>query len=313
MPKVSVIVPMYNASKYLSRCLDSLTNQTLKDIEIVLINDGSTDNSEQIIQTYLKDKRIKYLKKENGGQGSARNLGLTVAKGEYISFVDSDDYIELDMLEEMYNASLSKYDIVVSDFYITSNGNDTYSTILKRDGGIINNSEYLFTGACPWNKIYKKTFLDKISFKFPEGIIYEDFAVIPTLVLYNPSMYYVKKAYVHYVQSEDSTMRVSEYKSKHEDIFVAVNYLYNSFKNSSYQEELTYIFAYHFLLLGSLYFYRFEKYDNINKISDFMHKNFPKWANNKYVKELCLKDKALMKLFYNRRYKTIKFVQKLKG
>ena len=109
MYKVSVIIPVYNTEQYLNKCLDSLVNQTLKDIEIILINDGSTDNSQNIIDEYSAKypDKIKSFIKENGGQATARNLGITKATGEYIGFVDSDDWIELNMYEELYNKALS--------------------------------------------------------------------------------------------------------------------------------------------------------------------------------------------------------------
>lgn len=95
-PKVSIIVPVYNVEKYLAKCLDSLVNQTLKDIEIICINDGSTDNSLEILNTYAqKDSRITIIDKKNEGVSAARNTGLNISKGEYIMFVDSDDYLEL--------------------------------------------------------------------------------------------------------------------------------------------------------------------------------------------------------------------------
>ena len=313
MPKVSVIVPVYNSEKYLEKCLDSLIHQTLYDVEIIIVNDGSTDKSEEIINKYLKDGRVIYLKKENGGQASARNLGLSVARGEYISFIDSDDYVNLDMLDSLYKASLSKYDIVVCDFYLTYTDKDIYSKILKRPGGEINGSEYLFSGAGPSNKIYKTEFLKKNNFKFPEGIIYEDYAAIPSLVIYSPSIYYLNRAFLHYMQNENSTMRVLEYKPKLEDIFIANDILYNNLKNTKYNDELTYMMAYHFLLEASLRFYKFKKYDQIDKISKFMKENFPDWASNKYVKELSFKYRILMKLFYLRKYNVISLIQKLKG
>ena len=102
MVKVSVIVPIYNASKYLSRCIDSILNQTLEDIEIILINDGSTDESHEIIDKY-NDTRIKYYKRKNFGIGSSRNFGISNANGEFICFVDSDDYLNSTFCEEMYN------------------------------------------------------------------------------------------------------------------------------------------------------------------------------------------------------------------
>ena len=107
MKQVSIIVPVYNVEKYLRKCLDSLVNQTLKDIEIIVVNDGSPDNSQDIINEYVKKypKIIKSFIVKNGGQGSARNFAIKEAKGEYILYVDSDDYIDLDMAETLYNAA----------------------------------------------------------------------------------------------------------------------------------------------------------------------------------------------------------------
>lgn len=107
MIKVSIVVPIYNAEKYLRQCLDSIVNQTLKDIEIILIDDGSTDNSAEICKEYLEDTRVRYFYKENEGLAAARQDGIERAQGEYIGFVDSDDWLELNMYEEMYEAAKS--------------------------------------------------------------------------------------------------------------------------------------------------------------------------------------------------------------
>ena len=105
MPKVSVIVPVYNVEKYIDKCLKSLVNQTLSDIEIIVVNDGSTDNSETIIKQYLEkyQNKIKYVIKQNGGLSDARNYGMKFATGEYIAFLDSDDYVDNTIYEKMYN------------------------------------------------------------------------------------------------------------------------------------------------------------------------------------------------------------------
>ena len=106
---VSIVVPIYNVDKYLEECIESLKNQTYKNVEIILINDGSTDNSEQICRKEERqDNRIVFINKNNGGSASAKNVGLEIAKGDYISFVDSDDFIELDMIEYMVN-TIKKY------------------------------------------------------------------------------------------------------------------------------------------------------------------------------------------------------------
>ena len=117
MVKVSVIVPVYNVENYIEKCLDSLLNQTLDDIEIIVVNDGSTDNSANIIKEKYVNK-IVYLEKENGGLSDARNFGLPHAKGKYIAFLDSDDYIEPTMYEKMYSvAEKEEADMVECDFY----------------------------------------------------------------------------------------------------------------------------------------------------------------------------------------------------
>ena len=105
MPKISIIVPVYNVEKYVDRCLRSLVTQTLQDIEIIIVNDGTQDKSEEIIEKYVRENqnKIKYYEKSNGGLSSARNYGLEYATGEYIAFLDSDDYVETNMYEEMYN------------------------------------------------------------------------------------------------------------------------------------------------------------------------------------------------------------------
>ena len=118
--KVSIIVPVYNVEKYIDKCLDSLVNQTLKDIQIIIVNDGSKDDSIKIIKEYQEKygNKIKYLEKENGGLSDARNYGIPYAEGEYIAFLDSDDYIEKNAYEEMYNiAKKEEADMVECDFY----------------------------------------------------------------------------------------------------------------------------------------------------------------------------------------------------
>lgn len=175
MKKISVIVPVYNVEEYIEECLESIINQTLEDIEIIIVNDGTEDNSMKKIEKFLSDERIIVINKKNGGLSSARNLGIKLAEGEYISFVDSDDFIERTMLEDLYCAS-NNHDIIFSDFIF-------YDEKSKKE--IKNEREILFSenkGSCfylygstvVWNKIYKREFLLKNNLFFKEGIIYED-------------------------------------------------------------------------------------------------------------------------------------------
>ena len=165
MPLISVIVPIYNVEKYLDRCVDSIINQTYKNLEIILVDDGSPDNCPQMCDDYAKkDSRIKVVHKENGGLSDARNVGMEVATGEYVSFIDSDDYISLDFYETLLETIVDNdSDIVecgVVKFY-EDNSFDKYSDDLKVtnydtvDGleGLINENPFK---QHVWNKLYNQ-------------------------------------------------------------------------------------------------------------------------------------------------------------
>ncbi len=179
-PLISIIVPVYNVEKYLPKCMDSIINQTLKDIEIICINDGTKDNSLEILNQYAKkDKRIKVISQPNSGLGSTRNNGIPLAKGKYISFIDSDDWIDYDFYEKLYEASND------DDIVMTTNIIDYYENkpikYKKNENIIKNNSSMkikkqliLKTGVC-WNKIYRRDFLIKNDIKFyPKNNLIED-------------------------------------------------------------------------------------------------------------------------------------------
>jgi len=316
MIKYSVIVPVYNSSKYINKCIDSLVNQTFKDIELIFVNDGSTDNSRDIIMEYSKKyKNIKLFNITNHGQAYARNYGFSKAKGKYISFIDSDDYVDVDLYKDIDVFMNNKdYDIVLFDYRAVSSDNEVLfdKAYDISDNNNVKDEEYLFADPCPWNKIYKKAFLDKVNFKMPEGMIYEDFCYIPTLVKGNPKIGYVNKSLYYYVYSDSSTMRNDEYKEKYGDLIKAANILYDSFKDTKYLEEICYISYYHILYSGCLNFYKYSKYDKINELVDFMRNKFPTWNKNKYVLERPKKERFLAWLFYNKKMSTIKVIQVIK-
>ena len=186
---LSVIIPVYNVENYLNECLDSVINQTLEDMEIICIDDGSTDNSPHILKEYSKkDKRIKIITKENGGQATARNLGIKEAQGEYIAFVDSDDFIEPTMFEKLYTkAKDNNLDIAMCKIATYDNQTEEikdnvwyYMLGVFRDfeKDIFNHKDTKeFTchiAVTPYNKIYKTTLLKENNILFPEGLIFED-------------------------------------------------------------------------------------------------------------------------------------------
>ncbi|MDU6472960.1 glycosyltransferase family 2 protein [Intestinibacter bartlettii] len=214
MPKVSIVVPIYNVEKYLEQCLDSIINQTLKDIEIILVDDGSPDNCPQMCDDYAKkDSRIKVVHKKNGGLSSARNAGIEVAIGDYIGFIDSDDYIELDMYEKMYNiARESNVDFVMSDYYRVSDEGKIKATLdmnegiydkkkIKKDifptlimGDDINYGRLLSV----WNCLYKRELLYQNNLMFDEEVKYSEDNLFSSIIGYKAnSFYYMKGSYLY--------------------------------------------------------------------------------------------------------------------
>jgi len=188
--KISIIIPVYNVEKYLEQCLDSIVNQTLEDIEIICINDGSTDNSSKILETYKeKDKRIKIIRKKNEGLGAARNTGMEYVKGDYIGFVDSDDWVSHNMFEKLYNnAKKFDSDVVMCPVNVFDensgeiSSDKPYYTLECFDKSFDNRffnhfeaKDFFFgIAVMAFNKIYKKSFLEKLNVKFPEGLLFED-------------------------------------------------------------------------------------------------------------------------------------------
>lgn len=181
MPKVSVLVPVYNVEKYLEQCLDSIIGQTLTDIEIICVNDGSTDSSPKILQKYAKkDKRIKIVNKTNGGLPSARNAGIDVAKGEYLSFIDSDDYIQSNMMQTLYkNAKKTKAEIVICGANIfpeTPHADGWYYWVLSPERKFYKTGDIdlLFknhaTRPFVWRTFVKKELIDREKFRLNEQI-----------------------------------------------------------------------------------------------------------------------------------------------
>ena len=206
MAKVSIIVPVYNTSKYLNGCIKSLLHQTLEDIEIILINDGSTDDSESIIKKY-KDKRIKYISKKNEGIGKTRNLGIDTATGEYLSFIDSDDYIEPNFCEVMYEKAIKdKCDIVICDYYEDHNyGLKEIRFPTFKDASLKENPDILnMVNLGPCNKIYKRSLFKNKENRFVENLKYEDAPLVVKLLLNAKKIGKIDDCLAHYVIHENS-------------------------------------------------------------------------------------------------------------
>ena len=206
MAEISVLVPVYNVELYLKECLDSLINQSFRDIEIICVDDGSTDESGNILDQYaISDSRIKVIHKENTGYGNSMNVALSHATGNYIAILESDDFAELDMLQKLYNSAVAqKVDVVKGDYFHYISNRDTFVNRL----GDYNKGEILNIFSCPnilnladsiWSCLYKHSFLldHNIRFHETQGASYQDISFSLKVWLLAEKVYFLKDPLLH--------------------------------------------------------------------------------------------------------------------
>lgn len=243
--KVSVIVPIYNTKDYIRECLDSLICQTLDDLEIIAVDDGSTDGTTDIIKEYAEKypEKIKAFFKENGGQADARNLGLSHAKGEYLGFVDSDDWVNPEMYFEMYQKAKSEdADIVICDTTDHYPNRDVY-----HHASNFTDKFKVTPSAC--NKIFRREFVGDI--RFPVGLWYEDFEFTTKNLMRTEKISVIHKGFYHCHCREVSTM-TNNNAQKNLDIIVVLGNLSNFVEQNGlaekYSEVLEYLYIEHILI-----------------------------------------------------------------
>lgn len=226
MCKVSVIIPVYNSEEYIEECLNSILRQTLNDIEIICINDGSTDKSVDILQRFCNiDSRINIIDQENQGAGASRNHGMEVAKGEYLSFLDADDYYEPDMLERAYeNASKNNADICIFNGDYFSSEDKTFKhkkhwlnkQYIENTEGCINRENeklLLCTNAAAWNKVYRRMFVEKFDLKFQEIEWANDVYFTYTAMALAIKITMVDKVLIHYRVRRNQNIQSLSYQN----------------------------------------------------------------------------------------------------
>lgn len=226
MAKVSIIVPVYNVEKYLRKCLDSLINQTLKEIEIICVNDGSKDNSPKILEEYAKkDNRIIVINQENAGLSVARNSGIDIAKGEYIGFVDSDDWVDLDFFEKLYYSATSNDTDIAVGGIIRVTGIKKKKFLNFEKETITDNTNLKFElcdvpeKSYVWNKIYKTEKLKGIGLEFEKGIFYEDCIFTPQALFYLGKIVTVPNIYYYYLRRGNSTVKQRSEKANADSVY----------------------------------------------------------------------------------------------
>lgn len=227
-PKVSVIIPVYNTAPLLSRCLESVINQSMTDIEIICVNDGSTDSSPQILDNWAeRDSRIKVIHQTNGRQGKARNAGMDIAQGEYIGMIDSDDYIPSTYFESLYNAA-QRHDADIAVCGIIKQKQLSSRLVIQFDSERVveNAEEKLRTMHCPpdfhpVNKLYRREMLQRINLRFTENIQYEDVMFVTRALCESGRMVTVPKVKYIYVLNPSSTVKSRQTAAKQFQKYVA--------------------------------------------------------------------------------------------
>ncbi|MBQ1194336.1 MAG: glycosyltransferase [Lachnospiraceae bacterium] len=313
MKKVSIIVPAYNAKNTLIQCVGNLVNQTLQDIEIILVNDCSTDTTPlimELLKEKFPDKIIVVDCPVNQGAGGARNEGLKVATGKYIGFVDSDDIVDTTMFEKMYNkAEETGYDIIDCGFY---NEKDDLAIIFTSDEltGILDahkRNELIASGGYVFTKLFRRDFIKSHDFTFRKNVILEDSEIIAYAFATAASIGNVKEVLYIYKNNANSLSKLIEPQKYYQSCYNAMKAIYEKLSilpvYSSIKESLEYemlqMYSYAVnccLILGR----KVENFNVINalsSLSEFRNKYISPGYNNKYVKnKISSKDIEIMKL-----------------
>lgn len=293
MPEVSVIVPCYNCASTVERTLDCLAAQTLKSLELIVINDGSTDNTPDVLNAWKDahpDVDMKLFTKENEGIAEARNFGVSKVTGEYFGFLDSDDYTSPEMFEEMYTlAKKDDLELVVSDFYWKNSKGET----LQKEGPYEAGPDMMVNlFAVLWDKLYKTSFIRSLDIVFPKGDRYEDACYLYCLCCRVKKIGFTNKPYVRYVQQEKSITHTNNDQVK--NMIHVFEIILKYYKDHGFYEEyhdaLEYIHIKFFL--GNSFLRSAKIKDPADRTAtirmgwDLLNREFPNWHKNPYLKSM---------------------------
>lgn len=327
---ISVIVPIYKVEKYLCRCVDSILAQTFTDFELILVDDGSPDNCGRICDEYAeKDNRIHVIHKKNGGLSDARNAGLNYATGQYIMFVDSDDYIELELFEKSYNTIEEGYDIVafrLNEIDDSGNSSPLVYSLLEKEINFENNVDYLnfilkifMNYGVGWgavSRIYRRDIIEKYGLRFEDNrrIFAEDMCFNLCYIVHAKTMYVIKDCLYNYARRNDSIMGKDIKKSnlnRFNELAKAVLEHYKKYPDLDYLCEhfsaIYYMIMYHEMKV----YYKKETFDCneyrdlFNKEivdKDFMIMNLKKLKNEKDFMYLNFPKGILLRIYNNINY-----------
>ena len=310
MPKLSIIVPVYNVEKYLPKCLDSLVDTSLQDYEIILVNDGSTDSSLAIAESY-RDRYpglFRVITTENLGQGNARNVGIKTAKSEFLYFIDSDDYLTDGGLRGIVSCLDKTFDICIFDSVaVNVEGKELkYMRGCDREDGLNleTHPQLLLQGPDVWNKIFRRSLFTDNNIFFPTRVWFEDLCTVQKLYYFTDSILYVPVAWHRYLQRYDSVTNTQKVK-RNLEIIPAVDELIFFYRSHGCGEklknELEYLAFYCEFLTSSVRVNLSDWRSDVQEelMRDFLSK-FPDFRKNPYVRKMSRKHKLLTWLLLHR-------------
>lgn len=319
--KLSIIIPVYNTAEYLPACLDSVIYPELNDYEIIIVNDGSTDNSLAVATQYVEKYPafVKLINKENGGLGDARNAAIEPATGDFLLFLDSDDRLAENAVPELLDELNDGIDILIYDIQpVTPEGVLLELMPGCKRSGMLNLSEYPelimeYPSGC--NKVCRKSLYLESGIRFPGRVWYEDLRTMPKLYLHTDRIYSSGKARYLYLIRPGSITNNAKLQ-RHLEIIDAVDDLVGYYKAQNkfdqYSTQLEYTAFYHQFLAASVRICTVDSTSPLLKqLKDEYIKRFPDYKNNNYIRSMSKKHRLLSALLLKEKYKTVAAIMKL--
>lgn len=324
MPAISVIVPVYNVEAYVEKCLRSVLGQTFQDFEIVAVDDGATDKSGEICERLAReDARIRVVHQENQGLGGARNTGIREARGQWLLFPDSDDWLEPEALERAYNAA-QKHDADMAVFaFQTVDGQGrvlgAFRESLPFDTPLVpkERRDVLFAAPCAWNKLYKAELFRETGVLYPPRVWYEDVRTTPKLMAACRRVVFLDYVGYNYLQRAGSIMSSIDLE-RNVEIVEAFEDLLGYFREQGlfepYREELCFLTLFHVYLTASVRVARLDKKSPLlGRFRGYVEEAFPGFRKSRYIRRLTKKQRLLLALVKKRWYGLIRLLFRMKG
>lgn len=323
MPRFSLIVPVYKVEEYLPKCVESIRAQSCQDYELLLVDDGSPDRCPALCDAYAAQDpaHIRVIHQPNAGPGAARNRGIDEADGDYIVFVDSDDYLSPETLEELRRA-------------IRQTGADLYhfGAFVERNGRVIGQvreqvpvdhvtdlrqaPRYFFGTMAPWGKAYRRALFSDKSLRYPPQVRYEDIRLSVKLLARCERIVSLKGTYYHYLQREDSAMR-NRNADRNAELLTAFDDILTWYRENGlfdeFRDELCALAVEHILLSATVRVLLIDPHHRlIGEFRSYVEREFPDYASNRYVAELPRARALAFRLLQKRRYGTVRLLFGLK-